>query len=205
MIRINLLGVERQQKKARAAAFDVGRQLTLACSLVLVVTAAGIGWWYWTLSQESAQIDADIASAQQEVARLTSVLSEVQQAEQRRQQVQQRVSLIEQLQRGQNTPVQLLDHVSRSLPDMLWLTQMNQVNSEVTIEGRSTTLISVSDFVGNLGNNPLLQKPIEIVSSQVEASSAGAPGSSGADVIRFTVKARITPPPPSKPAPGGAR
>ena len=204
MIRINLLGVERQQKKTRAAAFDVGRQLTLACSLVLVVTAGGLGWWYWTLSQESAQIDADIASAQQEVARLTSVLAEVQQAEQRRQQVNQRVSLIEQLQRGQNTPVQLLDHVSRSLPDMLWLTQMNQVNSEVTIEGRSTTLISVSDFVGNLGNNPLLQKPIEIVSSQVEASTGGTPGAPVPDVIRFTVKAKITPPPPT-PGAGGAR
>ena len=38
----------------------------------------------------------------------------------------------------------------------------------MTIEGRSTTLIALSDFVGNLGNSPILQKPIEIVNSQVQ-------------------------------------
>ncbi|MGE3401346.1 MAG: PilN domain-containing protein [Vicinamibacterales bacterium] len=196
MIRINLLGGERQ-KKTRAVAFDLGRQLTLACTLILVLTVAALGWWYWSLGQESAQVDADLATAQQEVARLQSVLNEVQQAEQRQQQVQQRVALIEQLQRGQNTPVQLLDHVSRSLPDMLWLTEMSQVNDQVTIQGQSTTLISVSDFVGNLGTSPLLLKPIEIVSSQVEpATLAGASANAGSvDVIRFTVQARIAPPP----------
>jgi type IV pilus assembly protein PilN len=192
MIRINLLGGERQ-KKARAIAFDAGQRLTVACSLILVVAAAGIGWWYWSLSQESAQVDADIAQAQQEIARLQSVVTEVQQAEQRRQQVQQRVRLIEQLQRGQATPVQLLDHVSRSLPDMLWLLSMNQVNNEVTIDGRSTTLIGVSDFVGNLGNTELLQKPIEIVSSQVETitGTGTGPQAANAEVIRFTVKATL--------------
>ena len=44
----------------------------------------------------------------------------------------------------------------------------------VTIQGRSTTLIALSDFVGNLGNGALLKKPIEIVNSQVDASRSGA-------------------------------
>ena len=52
---------------------------------------------------------------------------------------------------------------------MLWLTEMEQKGNDVTIEGRSTTLISLSDFVGNLGTSPLLQKPIEIVNSQVDS------------------------------------
>ena len=55
---------------------------------------------------------------------------------------------------------------------MLWLTELEQKGSDVTIEGQSTTLIALSDFVGNLGNTPLLQKPIEIVNSQVETASA---------------------------------
>ena len=194
MIRVNLLGGERQ-KKTRAVAFDAGQRLTVACSLVLVVAAGLIGWWYWSLAQTSAQVDTDIAAAQQEVARLQSVITEVNQFDQQRTQLQQRVQLIERLRSGQGLPVQLLDHVSRSLPDMLWLTVMSQVNNEVTIEGRSTTLIGVSDFVGNLGNTPLLQKPIEIVSSQIEnVQATGAPGAPGAptvDLIRFSVKAQI--------------
>ena len=198
MIRVNLLGVERQ-KKARAVAFDIGQRLTLACSLVLVITAGLLGWWYWSLTQASAQVDMEIAAAQQEVARLQSVIREVQQFEQQRTALQQRVALIERLRSGQSIPVQLLDHVSRSLPDMLWLTQMDHKDNEVTIEGRSTTLIGVSDFVGNLAGNPLLQKPVELVSSQVEPVTAatGTPAGAPVDLIRFTVKAQLAAATPS--------
>ena len=196
MIRINLLGVERQKAK-KALAFDLGQRLTLACSLVLVAAALGIGWWFYSLTQESARVDAEIAAAQQETTRLRSLLTEVQQFEQRREQLQQRVALIEQLRSGQSVPVQLLDHVSRSLPDMLWLTSLEQAGNQVTIEGRSTTLIALSDFVGNLGSSPLLLKPIEIVNSQV----AGDPGQ---ELVEFTVRAAINrPAEPAAPGRGG--
>jgi hypothetical protein len=105
------------------------------------------------------------------------------------------VQLIEQLRGGQNVPVQMLDHVSRSLPDMLWLTSLVQKGPELTIQGRSTTLIALSDFVGNLGTNPLLIKPIEIVNSEVETSTGGpqggGPNQPPVETIRFTVKAQV--------------
>ncbi len=195
MIRINLLGVERQ-KARRAPAFDIGQRVTLACSLILVLAGVLIGWWYWSINEQAAQVEAELAAARQESVRLRSLITEVQQFEQRRQQLQQRVALIEQLRKGQSIPVQLLDRVSRSLPDMLWLTAMNQQGSDVTIEGRSTTLIALSDFVGNLGSTDFFNKPIEIVDSQVEAAAAGtaAPAGAAADLIRFTVKAQLATP-----------
>jgi Tfp pilus assembly protein PilN len=91
--------------------------------------------------------------------------------------------------------VQLLDHVSRSVPDMLWLTEIAQDGSALTISGRSTTLIALSDFVGNLGRSPLLQKPIEIVQSQVETvSGAAAQGGPAVELITFEVKAQVAAP-----------
>jgi Tfp pilus assembly protein PilN len=89
--------------------------------------------------------------------------------------------------------VQLLDHVSHSLPDMLWLTSLVQNGPELTIQGQSTTLIALSDFVGNLGTNPLLLKPIEIVNSEVDGSSnaASRSGQPAVETIRFTVKAQV--------------
>jgi type IV pilus assembly protein PilN len=142
MIRINLLGVERP-KARKAFAFDPSAQMTVICSLVLVLTGSGIGWWFWSLRQASAQVDQEIASAQQDVARINTILTEVKKFEQRQQQLQQRVGLIQQLRRGQAVPVQLLDHVSRSLPDTLWLTSLEETGASVTIEGRSTTLIAL--------------------------------------------------------------
>jgi type IV pilus assembly protein PilN len=191
MIRINLLGVER--KAVKAPALDIGRRITIACSSILVLAGLGIGWWYYSLTEESARVDTEIAAAQQEAGRLQSLLAEVKDFEGRRAQLQQRVALIEQLRSGQSVPVQLLDHVSRSVPDMLWLTTLDQTGNEVTIEGESTTLIALSDFVGNLGSGALLQKPIEIVNSQVETATAGGGGTASLDLIKFTVKAQLMP------------
>jgi type IV pilus assembly protein PilN len=188
MIRINLLGTERKQAK-KAPAIDLGQRLTVACSLILVASVVGIGWWYWTLQNESARVDNEIVMKTAEAARLQSLLTEVQKFEAQRTQLQQRVQLIEQLRSGQSVPVQLLDHVSKSLPDMLWLTDMNQDAGSVTIQGRSTTLIALSDFVANLGNGGFLKKPIDIVNSVVENNrSSTAPG---AELINFTVKAEL--------------
>ena len=189
MIRINLLGLERPRAR-KAIAFDAGKQLTLAASLILVLAAAGIGWWYWSLRQESQQIDAELAAANQEATRLRTLLAEVGTFEAQRQQLQQRVSLIAQLRSRQSVPVQLLDHISRSLPDMLWLTMLQQTGDEVTIEGQSTTLIALSDFVGNLSTGTLLERPIEIVDSQVQPAT-GAGNQAVPELIQFTVRARI--------------
>ena len=189
MIRVNLLGVERQKVKKPFLAFDPTQSLTVICALILVATAAGLGWWFWSLRQESTRLDADIVAAQQESARLQGLLVEVQQFENQRTTLQQRVALIEQLRRGQSVPVQLLDHVSKSVPDMLWLVLMTQDAEQITIEGRSTTLIALSDFVGNLGSSDLLRKPIEIVESQVQPASANAP-----ELVSFTVRAQINAP-----------
>ena len=74
------------------------------------------------------------------------------------------------------------------------------------IQGRSTTLIALSDFVGNLGNNPLLIKPIEIVNSEVEAAAAAVPGRGGqppVETIRFTVRAKVAAPGGGGTAPAG--
>jgi type IV pilus assembly protein PilN len=202
MIRINLLGIERR-KTRKAPQFDLGQRVSLACSLILIAGLAGVGWWYFSLNEQSKRADEELAAAQEEVGRLRSLIAEVVQFEARRGQLQQRVALIEQLRDGQSRPVQLLDHVSRSLPDMLWLTELQQEGNEVTIQGRSTTLIALSDFVGTLGTNTLLQKPVEIVNSQVESEANPRRTQEKVELIRFTVKAQLATT-PSTPKGAGA-
>ena len=210
MIRINLLGVERP-KTRKVPTFTVqGQQLTIACSLILVGALAGVGWWWWTLRQTKTQVEADIVAAQQQQKQLESVLAEVKQFEAQRAQLQQRVQLIEQLRAGQTIPVQLLDHLSRSVPELLWLTDMEQKGDALTIQGRSNTLAATADFVTNLGNSTLLVKPIDM-DTEVE-SVPGAQGQPGLELYKFTVRATLnkaeaikasTTAPASVPAAGG--
>ena len=190
MIRINLLGVERTTKARRLPTFTVqAQQLTVVCSLILVVSFAGVGWWYWSLKEASEQVEADIVAAQQQQRQLMSVLAEVKQFEGQRAQLQQRVQLIEQLRADQTIPVQLLDHVSRSVPEMLWLTDMEQKGEALTIQGRSNTLAATADFVTNLGNSSILLKPIDMV-TEVETLQ-GAQGQPGTELYKFTVTATL--------------
>jgi len=187
MIRINLLAVERERTKRKSAGMSSAQRVTLACSVILVITAAGIGWWFWSLGQQTAQIDRDIQAAEQEIQRLRSVLSQVQTFETQRVQLRQRVALIEELQRGRSAPVHMLDEISQSVPDRLWLTQIEQVEGALTIEGRTTVLTALSDFVANLESSGYFKRPVEIVNSQVEASQT-------ADLVRFTVMAEFQAP-----------
>jgi type IV pilus assembly protein PilN len=206
MIRINLLGVERQHvRKSTPFLLDPAQRTLFGCSLVLGVTILGLSGWYWHLSRESARLAGEIATAQQEMARLQTVLQEVKRAEERRAQLQQRVEIIQELRRGQSVPVKLLDHVSRSVPDMLWLTTLDQKVDAVSIEGRTTTLVSLADFVANLGTNALVSKPIDIVNSEVEAANSGPRTGDGVDVIKFSVRAPLVPSTPPDAAGGGGR
>src|SRR5258705_10676369 len=80
MIRINLLAVERDRGKKKAATLGTaGQKLTIGCSLILVLAVLLIGWRYWALGRDSTQLDADITAAQQEPTRLHSVIQQVQQ------------------------------------------------------------------------------------------------------------------------------
>ena len=199
MIRINLITPERKKKKVSAAA-SAGQRMALVATLILVGALAFIGWRFTSLARQSSQLDADLSSAQQETARLRTIILQVQQFEQRKAQLQQRVLLIEELRAGQTGPVHMLDQISRSLPQMLWLTRMNQdpKDGAVVIDGTSTTQTGVTEFVNNLEATSYFKRSIDIVKS--EARQIQQPATL---VYDFELRA-IFAPPGAKPATGTA-
>jgi Tfp pilus assembly protein PilN len=191
VIKVNLLSVDRERVKRKAAKFSLGsiggiggQKATLAASLILVAAVLMIGWWYVSLNNSSKELDEQIAEAQRETVRLQSVIKQVQQFEARRAQLQQRVTLIEQLRKGQTGPVHMLDVISHSLPDTMWLTDMKQTGNDIFIDGQCMTLTSLSDFISGLESSGVFAGPVEIVDSQAQP-----PTPTSAEVIKFTVKA----------------
>jgi type IV pilus assembly protein PilN len=203
MIRINLLAAERDRakKKGKVTLGTSGQKLTIGCTIILILAGLFIGWRYWSLGRESTQLDADISSSQQETTRLHSIIQQVQQFEQRKAQLQQRVQLIEQLRKGQTGPVHMLDQISRALPPMLWLVELKQAAvNEVVIDGKSTTLTGLSDFVSNLEASGYFKRSIEIVNTTTEPSPVP-----GAELIRFSIRAIFQQPGEGKPPVGVAK
>ena len=142
MIRINLLAVERERTKRRAT-FQLAEKVTIACSLILVATVVFLVWWWWTLGRAAADLDRDIATTRAETTRLNVVIQKMQKAEQHRTQLEQRVALIEDLRKSQTAPVHLLDQISRTLPDGMWLVSMSQKGPDVTIEGKMALSLGI--------------------------------------------------------------
>jgi type IV pilus assembly protein PilN len=196
MIRINLLAVERERTKRRVV-IPAAHRVTLGASLIILGTLLGIGWWYWSLQEQSAAVDRAIATAERDIQNLRGVLAQVQTFEARKAQLQQRVSLIEQLRRGQGGPVRALDEISKAVPDRLWLTELAQKGDEFVISGMTTSLTGLSDFVANMELSEWFQRPVDIIDSQVE-------GRSDSEVFKFSIRATFDNPeaPPPPPAAG---
>lgn len=205
MIRINLVAADRRAAKAAGRSFQLAEKITMGGSLLLLITALLIGWRYWSVEQQETQLTTEIEAARREETRLAEVLKQVTEFEAQRAQLQQRVALIDELRKGQTAPVHMIDQISQSLPEMTWLTSLRQEGYEVTIEGRSTSLAALSDFVGNLEATRYFRRPVEIVESGV----VRAQGGDGAELIEFTIKGSFQmaglEPPPAKPVKGAAK
>ena len=205
MIRINLIAVERARARKRIL-IPAAIRVTAGATIILLGTAALIGWWFWSLRQESIRVDQDLVRAESETRQIRSVLEQVRKFESQRALLQQRVTLIEQLRKGQYAPVHLLDEISKSLPDRLWLSELKQTGGDFAINGVTDSLTAVSDFVANLESTKWFKKPVEIIDSQV------TPDPKAGDLIKFQVKAQFVdptappePPAPAKPATGRGR
>jgi type IV pilus assembly protein PilN len=183
MIRINLVAGDRRAAKPQVRTFDLAQKVVFIGSAVLLVTALAVGWRFWAISRAEAQLSSDIGAARREETRLAEVLKQVAELDAQRAAHQQRVALINELRKGQTAPVHIIDQISRSLPEMTWLTTLRQEGYDVTIEGRCVSLTALSDFVGNLEATHYFRRPVEIVSSEV------APGDKdGPDLIEFIIR-----------------
>jgi type IV pilus assembly protein PilN len=161
---------------------------------MLLATAIAVGGYWWYLSSDRAGIETKIAAAEAELNRLKEAATLVDRATARKAELAERVSLIERLRAGKNGPVSLLETVSLSTTDGLWLTEIKQAGASVQIEGRSMSLSAVTDFAEQLQNSGLFKRPVEILSTTSEVIDLH-------DVVKFALKAEAAPPPAAPAAP----
>lgn len=149
MIKINLIGKERPEPGAAAA--ERQTRTALLFGLIVVATLAGLGWWWFMLGKEIADLKTKREQAIEEKKRLESVIKEVEGYEAQKKALETKVQVIDDLKRGQTGPVHMLDQISKNLPDFLWLEKMSQGGGNVLrLEGRATSYNAIADFITNL-------------------------------------------------------
>lgn len=202
MIRVNLLATP--VGAAPKAELLPREQRSAAVGLViLMATGIGVFGWWWYLRHERGDLDVKISTQQAELTRLKNVATLVDRATARKAELTERLALIDRLRSVMKGPVGILETVSGSVPDGLWLTELKQTGNMVQIEGRAISLTAVTDFTEQMQNSGMFKRPVEIVTTTTESVEETA-------VVRFIVKGESTAatlpeePAPAKPGRPGA-
>ncbi|MDX1644772.1 MAG: PilN domain-containing protein, partial [Thermoanaerobaculia bacterium] len=114
------------------------------------------------------------------------IIEEVEQFEARKAELEHKIGVINDLKNNQRGPVQLMDHISRALPEMLWLNRMQMRGNSVTLNGQAFNTNAVANFIDNLDQVPAFAEPV-----LKDTSARGRGGESGIYnfVVTFTFDA----------------
>ncbi|GIX46324.1 MAG: fimbrial protein [Candidatus Tectimicrobiota bacterium] len=162
MIRINLLPTRRLQRR-----LELKRQLLVA-AVVLGLTVGGGGWLGQQQQETKSTLLRRLDQLEAELKSLEKIIKEVQQFEKQSKLLQQKIDVINDLKTNQRRPALLLDEISRSLPDQVWLETIQETGSSVKISGKSLNgNPGIAAFMENLEHSPLFGTA-ELVESKSE-------------------------------------
>ena len=199
MIRINLLTEARAASaKKKGPALPTGAKLNnllllggLALGLIYIATM------FLVLHSRNKKLDTEIAQAKEEVARLKSIIDEVKGYEDKKRSLEEKINLINGLKTNQKGPVRLMDEVSKALPDLVWLTEMQMQGDQLTMKGKTLSPNAVATYLENLKKSPYFAEP-------VFKNLGREAGPQGIYAWEMTVKFTYGKPAPGQTPPGAA-
>lgn len=161
MIKINLLP-HRQIRRAERQ-----REFGLLASLVAIAAAAivFVSWSYINAQIRTQQ--ARNQRLQDEMVRLDKEIVIIKTLKEQIQHVLERKQIVEGLQSDRNQAVQILDELSRLLPEGVTLKSIKQVEDEIELKGIADTNSRVASLVHNLSGSSVIHNPnlVEIQAS----------------------------------------
>ena len=193
MIRVNLMGLPKQRKRARGPVVTLEGGRSLILLVVVVAVVAGYAYFrYQSLQQQVQELDMQVTELQRELADLNRIKQEYDANLARREQLTARINVIEALKARQAGPVQLLTTLASAVvrTDSLWLTAFAQTGQNITIEGTALNVKAVADFMTQLLNQ-------RIFATVDLRETAQDPASRDVDNFSFILNGQLAAPTPA--------
>ena len=168
MIKINLLPEARGEKVAKAPLISLG-PANLNNYLLVGILALGLAWvglHYWQLSSTLSALKEEIVVNQREYERLKPIIAEVEAFKKKNAELKHKIEVIEQLKANQYGPVRIMDEVSKALPDLLWLTNLELGGEVIVLRGQALNENAIANFIANLATSPFFSEPTLKLMSQ---------------------------------------
>jgi type IV pilus assembly protein PilN len=182
MIRINLLPPEERIARSRKGpavpwfAWPVGAAVVLVALAFASVAVQG---------SRIRTLQRDIGTAQAQTAALAPQIERIGQLAKERADMDLRISLLKRLESSRYVRVQMLDELSRELPDHVWVTAVRETApGKVQIEGVTFSNLMVADFMQRLETSPLYEAVDLTVSERGTMEDR--------EVLKFTLTAHVS-------------
>lgn len=195
MIRVNLLKPEHKEVKEAAAPSEFAappKKKEPIKGLILFLLVIGLFSYYYTqertLKKERTLLDAAI----EEKNSLQDVASLLIQVEAQRDTLEKKIDLINSLKAQQPVAVEVMDELSRNIPDWVWLVDTSYDRQNIRIQGKALSNTLIADFIYNLENSPVFTS-VNLISSTQQTIGMD-------EFLDFTLTASyILPTPPASP------
>ena len=180
MIRINLLPVREERRKATA------QRLGLSLAAVLVGSLLLSGATHGTLLHQISSSRGLTQQTQAEIQRFEPQLKQVEQFKKTKAEIEQKLDVIQNLHDARSGPVHVLDELAANTPDRIWVSKVNIHSGRLTLEGMSLDNELVALFLTSLEESPFFKN--------VELVETAAKDKDGFKLNQFEVSAVMTSP-----------
>jgi len=159
MIRINLLPVREERKKESA------RQLVSIGILSIILLIVFIGYIHFMKIKKINKLNLDIKTIQVEISRLDKIVGDIKKFEKQKKELQEKIEIIDLLSRKKTGPIHMLDELTKTTPEKLWLTSLKEDNLKLTLDGIALDNETIAGFMRNLEGSANFSG-IELIQSQ---------------------------------------
>jgi type IV pilus assembly protein PilN len=186
MIKINLLRPEKKEMAAGSgAAVSFAEeakpsQLSVpALVAAIAITVVGIGGMYFLQSGRLASERKQLEERTLRKAELEKVLAKLADIEATKKELDNKIKIIGDLKMRQKDAVYMMDRMSRSLPDWVWLTDLTFTSGTVSITGKALSNNLIADLINNLQNSNSF--------TNVQLTSTARKKEAGIDIFVFHI------------------
>jgi hypothetical protein len=192
MIKVNLTGVPKKKAFAPAARSTNPSNILPVLHLAILAAALVGGYiWYSNLRTQTEQLAASIQQREIQLKELEAVIKQDAVYETLKATLQTRIAIIEGLRKNQVSPLLILDMLGDAVDRTryVWLSNMSQSNTTITMSGTATTVDALAELVGHLEATGYFHN----INPQRFEDSRG--------YFSFNMTLEFAPPAPSTPAP----
>jgi type IV pilus assembly protein PilN len=190
MIRVNLLKPEQKDIREAPIApspYAQEKKKQPKTGLIFLVVLMAIISVYYIQDKNIKKQQSQLNDAIEEKRSLQDMAKLLAQVEEQKNLLERKINLINSLTSHQQVAVKIMDELSLSIPDWVWLTEASYDQNEIRIKGKALSNTLIADYIYSLENSPSFTS-VNLISSTQQRTGAD-------EFLEFSLTANYVLPP----------